>query len=177
MSDAGEGYHKRVAAAETIKAFGNEAYKKGDYRTADAKYTKACGSLARHPSPSSAEYKRRGSGAHSMSLRVSCALCACIASGAAFRTAAANLGSGDCVEPFIPAFPPAVGPQEEEEEPTSAVPRALFAAGTALPGKEVPQRGGGAQGKRLCRRRCPAGDRKTAAADGPTLARGCRRSP
>lgn len=41
MSDQGDQYLGRVQAAETIKAFGNEAYKRGDFATADRKYSKA----------------------------------------------------------------------------------------------------------------------------------------
>lgn len=39
-SDAGDAYAARIAAAETLRAFGNEAYGAGDYKRADAKYTK-----------------------------------------------------------------------------------------------------------------------------------------
>jgi hypothetical protein len=37
----GAAYEARAAAAETLRAFGNEAFKKGDFAAADAKYTKA----------------------------------------------------------------------------------------------------------------------------------------
>jgi hypothetical protein len=40
MSDRGEQYLTRVAASETIKSFGNEAFNTGDFVTANRKYTK-----------------------------------------------------------------------------------------------------------------------------------------
>lgn len=40
MSDRGEQYLTRVAASETIKSFGNEAFNAGDFVTANRKYTK-----------------------------------------------------------------------------------------------------------------------------------------
>ena len=44
MSDRGEQYLTRVAASETIKSFGNEAFNAGDFVTANRKYTKVSGS-------------------------------------------------------------------------------------------------------------------------------------
>ena len=40
MGGGGEDYTRRLAAAETIKSFGNEAYSRGDFAAADRKYTK-----------------------------------------------------------------------------------------------------------------------------------------
>jgi peptidyl-prolyl isomerase D len=37
----GAAYEARASAAETLRAYGNEAFKKGDFAAADAKYTKA----------------------------------------------------------------------------------------------------------------------------------------
>lgn len=39
-SDSGEGYLARVAAAETLRAFGNEAFAAKEYQRADEKYSK-----------------------------------------------------------------------------------------------------------------------------------------
>ena len=46
-ADAEAVYSARCAAAETLRAFGNEAYKAGDLRAADAKYAKALRYLER----------------------------------------------------------------------------------------------------------------------------------
>lgn len=40
-SDAGDAYVARLNAAETLRAFGNEAFAAGDYKRADGKYCKA----------------------------------------------------------------------------------------------------------------------------------------
>ena len=40
-SDAGAGYEARLAAAEALKAYGNEAFAAGDFARAEAKYAKA----------------------------------------------------------------------------------------------------------------------------------------
>ncbi len=43
----GAGYDARAAAAETLRAFGNEAFREGDWARADAKYAKALRYLSR----------------------------------------------------------------------------------------------------------------------------------
>jgi hypothetical protein len=51
MSDRGDQYLTRVAASETIKSFGNEAFNAGDFLTANRKYTKVTRPAAPGPSP------------------------------------------------------------------------------------------------------------------------------